>query len=566
MICNKVLPVLLCFLVVVPQLKAQHSGPQIKTRIGARAAAGGFTNPSILVAITDDSAEPVTQPGPDGRIRPVLRVAPSSSLTSGARKVFETPFIKELLELERYAKASQINELTQQGMRGSDRYKELDCPLYLLLSQEEGGFARKGFWLQGQDGRRRYVAAHYVDLVVDQAGMDRGDFEEIFAHELGHVILGILLGSIPDGHSRNMHMSMTVTDYPTAFDEGYAEHFQPLVRDSTNNANLRGLDRGVDQTNLNSFWVSNVDRQLRNDGIRRGTFTQSQQVPAIAYAEDPDRYRLFIAGQTAPFQPGTIKNAQQMASSEGLVATLFYRLVNDEKIRNTFREGGFYRQFLNAKQVTGPRMLFTPYQNANLKVFAAIRSLGRTGLGPDRPLAFELIKAYGEAFPDEKEVAYEILINTTLGVTVSPDAPSTFEKLAAEGRIGSASFLEGLPASRKLLKDVLRQAMDQPAALYAQIGNPLWVLNSEFKIGQAIWDDKRTVALAINLNTATIPELMTIPGLDLKTAQQIVAARSKGPFSSIEDLGGLKGIPKSLATTLSIMREQMRLAEPYRRQ
>lgn len=43
------------------------------------------------------------------------------------------------------------------------------------------------------------------------------------------------VGELPAGAARNVHEIMTLTDYPTAFDEGYAEYFQPLARDATRN-------------------------------------------------------------------------------------------------------------------------------------------------------------------------------------------------------------------------------------------------------------------------------------------------------------------------------------------
>src|SRR5262249_3565855 len=155
-----------------------------------------------------------------------------SSLLQNIRKVFSSPFIKQELRLEQSARSLRMWEPADQNKRSSDEQKRFIEPLYLLLSTEEGGFARHGFWFQGTEGNRRFVDAEYIDMVVDEDSVAKGDFEEIFAHEMGHAILRILLGSLPDGMSRKLHLSMAITDYPTAFDEGYAEHFQTLVRDS----------------------------------------------------------------------------------------------------------------------------------------------------------------------------------------------------------------------------------------------------------------------------------------------------------------------------------------------
>ena len=47
----------------------------------------------------------------------------------------------------------------------------------------------------------------------------------------------------------------------------------------------------------------------------------------------------------------------------------------------------------------------------------------------------------------------------------------------------------------------------------------------------------------INLNTATIDQLMTLPGIGQKTAERILEYRTKsGGFKKIEDLMNVKGI------------------------
>jgi competence ComEA-like helix-hairpin-helix protein len=50
----------------------------------------------------------------------------------------------------------------------------------------------------------------------------------------------------------------------------------------------------------------------------------------------------------------------------------------------------------------------------------------------------------------------------------------------------------------------------------------------------------------VNINTATIAQLETLPGIGATTAKSIVAFREKsGPFQRVEDLLAIKGISKS---------------------
>jgi competence protein ComEA len=51
------------------------------------------------------------------------------------------------------------------------------------------------------------------------------------------------------------------------------------------------------------------------------------------------------------------------------------------------------------------------------------------------------------------------------------------------------------------------------------------------------------VDMVVNINTATVKELIRVPGIGKVTAKRIVAYREKnGPFKQIEDIQKIKGI------------------------
>ena len=209
----------------------------------------------IIVPVLDANQQLLTATAPNGNSYPVFQAAPPSKLVSDVRRELETSFAQQVLRLDRYARNLMIAKEAE-AHRSNEEW--LTAPMYFLMSTEEGGFARFGFWLQDNSGKRKLILAGYVDMVVGD-DCSQGCIEEIFSHELGHLILQTLAGDFHEGPSRKMHQSMTVTDYPTAFDEGFAEHFQPLARDS----HPTKLPSDTVATDFDLFWVSAADGEMR---------------------------------------------------------------------------------------------------------------------------------------------------------------------------------------------------------------------------------------------------------------------------------------------------------------
>lgn len=266
----------------------------------------GFATASELVVLEPMKAgnQAVMRAGPKGEPQsPILkRAAVTDALAKAIAAEATRGALKFVLALDEEA----------QRLAGAPKPE----PTYLLRSDEDGGFARRGFWLSDANNKVAWHSDPYVDLVVDKQSVEDGGFEEIFAHELGHVLLRRLVPKLPNGYSRTPHSSLAVTDYPTAFDEGFAIHFQSVARYLTKNPRLEAMDKGLEFKPFLSFWQSNVDRSLRIRGVRDNLFVHRQISGAVQ-----------VGDASSLFDLTHFKNGQQMLSSEGVIATLFYHLL-----------------------------------------------------------------------------------------------------------------------------------------------------------------------------------------------------------------------------------------------
>ncbi|HKU17295.1 MAG TPA: hypothetical protein VJQ52_23075 [Steroidobacteraceae bacterium] len=458
--------------------------------------------------------QPLVKRDPKNHEAPVV-----TRVTSGA--------LYEQLQMEaRDGFTATILALDELAQRRSGISKTV--PTWLYLAVEDGGFARSGFWLRDAQGER-FVPDAFVDLVVDADSVANGGFEEIFAHEMGHVFLRRLFPSLPFGYSRTPHLSFAITDYPTAFDEGFATHFQPLVRRLTRNAALRDEDLGLTSRPLVPYWLSNLDRAARTDGVRRNWFVQLQ---APQGRDD-------LVARSTLFDIERLKNGNQMLASEGVVATLFYRWL-----------------------VPGPgdeRALLERYG----AMFDAFAALDKRKPGPDSPLMLQLVDSYGALFPKESARMLAVLIDTTYGATADASITSIVEGVAARGRAGDMqAFVSELTAARKALAKVRDSVVQSPATVGAALGPNIWLL-SDAPMGSP----DKNAKTAINLNIAERDELLKLPGIDAASTAKLLASRRQvGPFRDLDDFATRAALSADAKSKLATMAQAMQKAGVYSRE
>lgn len=460
-------------------------------------ATGGGPVHIVEPVLTADGA-PVLLDAPDGRRAPLVVPAPPGELREALDAVLRDEYARRLLRLQR--QASQHYGRTQGA--------------WLLLSTEDGGFAREGLWVETPNGPV-YEDVLYVNLVVDKESVESGHFEEIWAHETAHVLLRMATGGL-QGRSNKMHQSMTLTDHVTAVDEGLAIALQPLTRRHSRNERLRLENEGLTNADYVDFWLSRQDRSLRSHGVRQNLFVH----PRIESADSlplVERYRLMETATA--FDRRRLRTGSQLFASEGFMATVFYRLLQHPDI--------------GARGAPAP-VLWNGWPTALWKLLDAAHVASRGD--PDRPLGARILDAWVTLYPEDAADVIDVFLGASFGATVDPLAHEYFESVAGPGTHGDIEgIVSALPRARRFLADLNERLLDRHLTFDSAAGPSIWVTSDDFLIGEAMWSQEPTRPLRVDLNTATTVEFETLPGFDRDLARRAAVLRRQGDFRSIAD-------------------------------
>ncbi len=143
---------------------------------------------------------------------------------------------KEIMKDIAFPFHQSILKLTQCSRNFKSRQDE---PNILYISQDEGGWIRKGITFIDYNGeKRKYPGLHYVDLNLDKEGVRRGDMH-IFSHEFGHIMMDNIFPSLRTDYLENttskQHVGMGITDNITALYEGWGIHYQVFANEKIKN-------------------------------------------------------------------------------------------------------------------------------------------------------------------------------------------------------------------------------------------------------------------------------------------------------------------------------------------
>jgi hypothetical protein len=390
-------------------------------------------------------------------------------------------------------------------------------PAYLALSDRQGGFPQFGFYL----GDEKKTGAGWVDLHRSSNLSGRfGAMDQIFPHELLHVITRQLAGEPRSSGGNQMHAIGVRSDAVNAFAEGFAEHAQILAVDDEDameetrrlpgDTVLRAqADRAIQayardlshtwwpiQPSRMRFllWWGQSEQVQRYHAVKANLFARAPAIPAELLARD-DKYSAYLFQNVVPGTPeDPVKPARVMLSIDGPVAHLFWRLVTDTALKARYRGADFYAWF-----GTSPDRV-SSLENVYLKIFAVLFE-GRPST------AAETVRAWARVFPE--------------------DAPD-LERVTGEALFGQT-------------------LADAPE---------VWLANDAFTTGTSLFDQYRGLPRphTFDINAATELDWLTVPGMTREVASQLLAG---APYASLDALLSQPALSADLRTRISGMSDAM---------
>lgn len=391
------------------------------------------------------------------------------------------------------------------------------APAYLVLSDRQGGFPQFGFYLGGE----KHAGVGWVDLHRGSRLSGRyGAMDQIFPHELLHVIVRQLAGEPRESGGNQVHAVGVRTDPVNAFNEGLAEHAQILAVDDEEAmdetkalpgqaevqaradrevaAYARDLARRwwpVQPSRMRFLlWFSQSEQVQRYHAVKANLFARKTDLPdAMLTRGDP--YPAYLVQSVVPGTPnGTPKPASVILSTDGGVAHLFWRLVTDPSLQQRYREDAFYASFGAARGDV------TPFDNVYLKLFAALYE-GRASTTAD------LMRAWARVHPEDAPDLWRIVRESLLGQEL-PDAPK------------------------------------------------IWLANDALMTGTSLFDQYRALPRAhtFDANAAMPLDWLSVPGVTTDVAARLL---SGAPYASLEALLASPALPEPMRARVTAMSSAM---------
>lgn len=381
-----------------------------------------------------------------------------------------------------------------------------------------------GLRLETNGATTDYPNLCFLAFYTNWDNISASGIEDIFAHEFSHMWMTWLGMDYSLSMSNKFHCSTATTDFYLAFSEGFAEWLEIVTKDLSGYVPADGelWDYAFD----GNAQLSARERQLRYHAVKNNRFIYQTATP---YPEDFNTYtNLHMAHITSSaFTPEKLRNASQMLSCEGAVASVFYQIYAHEMFKNRYEGEEFYAAFgadLHNLDTTCNLLIKMVYAMSKI-------DLKKPSLMTD------FIRSYGECFPDEKAELYNVFTKTTHFVTASHTARDLFGEIYRIGRRGVTEEIVHIIRNIRnpLVADLREKLLNGQIPLDAATYKEIWIIGDE-EIAPTPWEPDEKVPYRFNINTATAIDFMALNGITLNLGEQLVIAREKQyGFDSIDE-------------------------------
>lgn len=407
----------------------------------------------------------------------------------------------------------------------------------LVLSDEEGCFARKGIALKEQNGVSINASCHYVELVLDESDLKKGAMY-IFFHELGHILLEKLLGTLDYRRSPKQHTSVGITDYFTAFDEGFAIHFERLSIDHHANYGQLVKDKYHPRTMVLNLWQCDADQQMRYYGVKDGRYAYRKA--SMKTATKLSIIENIVQDHTSTcFDKTNSRNAQELLSSEGFIAYLFYQLVTQEALGSYDRHSAFGEFIKDYASIVTHNV-----DTVLAKIAWILSKLADKVQAKQSPLML-MLKEWCVEFPGDEDFIIRSFVQMSKGKTVNLTLSQCLDTLAYDGMIGDMdSFREGIKTYQDEVDATVSQIKANSDCFDQLVPEPMWVDCPSYEVAKCFWVKDDNLPLSVDIHAASVYELQAHFDIPYALALEVQDYRDKNHMCQYEDLVSLINMQK----------------------
>ncbi len=396
---------------------------------------------------------------------------------------------------------------------------QIDGPTLFIGLEPRGNFARVGFDLTTVSGKVLSLP-EMPYLILDEQPRR---FQVTLLHETAHVIHGLLIAAFnervkpepehPIAVAPIPHSTAAITDRRTAFNEGWAIHFETVYAHCSNDPatsafyQRRNLRYGPARDVAAEYYAALRDFLSYSQNFARYWAVRDGWYAFVAPpTDDYLRQQLDLARDLR-----TLRNANALMSSEGFIASVFFHMALPEGCQPFEQMASLYRP-----------------------LFQTLRATETTRTVLDKAPLVDLIGALKSHDPALFKRAVFAFLDLSHGVTIDSRASTLWQRLFdAAISVDRPAFRKTSTLIEKRRRNWEQEALQDVAALTRRLG-PVLVFEAPGKtVGVAVFGKKRP--LSFDLNAVSSNVLQLVPGLNPRQVADIVTERARAPFKNAVD-------------------------------